>query len=145
MRRSLSLLAGLVVLLAFCAIPVTADTSAAAGTDVISGITKAPPVYGDVRQGEVDSHRYYVPSGHTTLEVSLQWDDTPTTDLSLTIYPPNGNPLIWNDESDGLTDGEISLSTPLPSQMTGAYWSFDVTGVSVSGTQSYTLVINSYS
>ncbi|MDV0441661.1 hypothetical protein [Methanorbis furvi] len=150
MRFSISILVSIVVVLAVCILPVAAASCSATTIDMktvelgVISVTKAPPIYGEVRQGEVDPHQYYVPSGHRTLEVSLQWDHTTNNDLSLAMYPPNGNPLVWNDANDGQTDGEISLSTPLPSQMTGKYWSFDVTGLRVSGTQSYTLTINSY-
>ncbi|MDV0443424.1 hypothetical protein [Methanorbis rubei] len=150
MRFFFSVLVSMVVLVALCIMPVAADSCSATTIDVktveqdVISVTKAPPIYGEVRQGEVDPHQYYVPSGHSTLEVSLQWDHTTNNDLSLTMYPPNGNPLAWNDASDGQTNGEISLNTPLPSQMTGKHWNFVVTGARVSGTQSYTLVINSY-
>lgn len=105
-------------------------------------LSRAAPVYGDVRQGEVDIHTYYVASGSTALDISLTWDISQGNGLRLIIHPPSGTPISFNDDVDGNTNGKIILTTPLPSSMTGQYWRFDVVGVSVNGVQSYTLKIN---
>ena len=104
--------------------------------------SRAAPVYGDVSQGEVDIHTYYVASGSTSLDISLTWDISHGNGLRLIIHPPSGTPISFNDDVDGSTNGKIILTTPLPSSMTGQYWRFDVVGVSVNGVQSYTLKIN---
>lgn len=149
---SLRMILGMsLILLACCAMPAGAANS----TDIQTAVevttpenpdqtSRAPPVYGSVGQGEVDYHTYYVSSGHTTLEVSLTWDRSTNNDLTLTLYPPHGRSYAWDDSADGKLNGKISVKTPIPSDMTGAYWGIDITGRTVTGTQAYTLTMNSY-
>ncbi|MCZ0860996.1 hypothetical protein O0S10_07125 [Methanocorpusculum sp. MG] len=110
----------------------------------ITGPSRAPPITDTISQGETNRHTYTPVSGQK-LEVSLTWDRTSSgSDLDLYIYPPNSDPIKMQDEIDGRTDGKISLRTSLAAADLNRLWIFDVTGARVSGTQSYTLIINSY-
>lgn len=104
---------------------------------------RAAPVYGTVSQGETKRHAY-TPGNEQTLEISLQWDRSSGNDLDLYIKPPNNPPTRMQDGVDGRLDGKISLKTSLTSETINRPWTFEVTGAQVSGTQSYTLIINSY-
>ncbi len=112
-------------------------------TDELTDSSRAPPVYGDVRQGEVD-HHIHTPGNDRTLEVSLTWDRTSGNDLDLDVTPPNGRVSRLHDLDDGRTDGKIAFRTALNKNTINRPWGFDVVGAQVSGTQSYTLIINSY-
>lgn len=151
MRILILIFVVLVILPIFYTIPVVADLGSTTMINVKvidqnmnPKVTKAPPIYGNIQQGEVVSYRYYVPSEHSALETSLQWDHSTNNDLTLTLYPPNEPPLLWDDADDGQVNGEISLRTSLPPHLTGTYWDFDITGRRVSGTQSYTFFINTH-
>ena len=112
-------------------------------TDELTDSSRAPPIYGDVRQGETDSYSY-TPGNERTLELSLTWDRTSGNSLDIHIHQPNSNSVILNDGDDGRIDGKISLRTSLTSDMTNRIWMVEVVGALVSGTESYTLIINSY-
>lgn len=112
--------------------------------DQIKGPERAPPVNDVIRQGETNRHTYTPVSGRK-LEVSLTWDRASSgNDLDLCIVPPNSNPAWIQDDIDGRLDGKISLRTALAADDLNRLWIFDVAGAQVSGTQSYTLIINSY-
>lgn len=111
--------------------------------DQVTG-SRAAPVNGDVRQGETDCHTY-TPVNGQKLEVSLTWDRAASgNDLDLCICPPGLDPIRLQDEIDGRSDGKISIGISLTPSIINQTWEFDVTGSQVSGTQSYTLIINSY-
>ena len=103
----------------------------------------APPAYGDVCQGETDYH-IYTPGNEQILEVSLKWDHTSGNDLDLYIKPPESDSIRFHDQDDGKIDGMISINIPLNSAIVNKLWNFNVFGSRVSGTQPYTLIINSY-
>ena len=112
--------------------------------DQITGTARAPPVNDEVCQGETNRHTYTPVSGQK-LEVSLTWNRASSgNDLDLYIYPPDSNPIRIQGDIDGRFDGKISLRTAIAADDLNRLWRFDVTGAQVSGTQSYTLVINSY-
>lgn len=149
MKHLKKILISVIILLAF------AGSANAAGTEVqteieiltedqIKGQERAPPVNDVIRQGETNRHTY-TPEIGQKLEVSLIWNRASSgNDLDLCIYPPQTDPIQLHDEIDGKTDGKISLRIPLTSSYLNQLWVFDVAGAQVSGTQSYTLIINSY-
>ncbi|MDR0981187.1 MAG: hypothetical protein LBL85_05405 [Methanocalculaceae archaeon] len=112
--------------------------------DQIKGPERAPPMNDVIRQGETDYYSYTPVSG-SKLEISFTWDGASSgNDLDLYIRPPNNEPSWIQDDIDGRFDGKISLRTSLTADDLNHLWKFDVTGAQVSGTQSYTLTINSY-
>lgn len=112
--------------------------------DQINGPKCAPSVNDVIHQGETNRYTYTPESGQK-LEVSLTWNRASFgNDLDLCIYPPKTDPIRLHDEIDEKTDGKISLRIPLTSSYLNQLWVFDVVGAQVSGTQSYTLTINSY-
>ena len=106
--------------------------------------SRAAPVNDDVRQGETDRHTYTPESGQK-LDVSLTWDRASSgNDLDLYMRPPNVNPTKIHDDIDGKNDGKIFFRVSLTANTINQDWRFDVIGAQVSGTQSYTLTLNSY-
>ena len=147
--RSITAIMSVFVLLLVC---FTASGAAVANIDselnfeVISSdwTPFALPVSGDVRQGETDYYTYYVPSGATTLEVSLTWDVSNGDALRLLVHPPTGASSSFGDGMDGTINGKIAVRTSIPVTMTASNWRFDVIGLTVDDVTSYTLKINSY-
>lgn len=145
--RSITVLMSVFVLLLVC---FTTSGAAVANIDselnfeVISSdwTPFALPVYGDVRQGETDYYTSYVPSGATTLEISLTWDASNGDELKLTVQTPTGAPYVFVDNVDGLINGKIAVRTSIPAGMTATNWGFSVYGLSVDDIASYTLKIN---
>lgn len=150
MRFLTTVLFLLIVLSAWCVAPVTAGEIVK--TDIVfevlepeklSGIEKAPPVGGTVTQGETDYYTHYVSSSDTKLELSLTWDHSAGNDLDLIIVPPHGSATYIQDQHDGRIDGKISVQTGLQPDA-DTCWRVGVAGTTVTGTQQYTLIINSY-
>ena len=139
--RSITAILSVFVLLLVC---FSASGAAVENTNpVLNWAPFALPVYGDVRQGETDYYTYYVPAGATTLEVSLTWDASNGDALRLIVHPPTGASSSFGDGMDGIINGKIAVRTSIPSVMTASNWRFDVVGLSVDDTASYTLKINS--
>ena len=104
----------------------------------------APPITDTVSQGETNRHTYTPVSGQV-LEVSLTWNrDSSGNDLDLCIVPPNSNHVWIQDDVDGKLDGKISVRTVLVTEDLNRIWIVEISGAQVSGTQPYTLIINSY-
>ena len=114
-------------------------------TDELTDSSRAPPIYGDVRQDETDTHSYYIDGNKKTFEVSLNWDrGSNDNDLDLQLHLPNGNILEFQDQDDGQYNGKITARMSVTSQFANAYWSCSVDGARVIGIQPYTLTMNSY-
>ncbi|MCZ0859688.1 hypothetical protein O0S10_00425 [Methanocorpusculum sp. MG] len=112
--------------------------------DQITGPSRAPPITDTVSQGETNHHTYTPVTGQK-LEVSLTWNRASSgNDLDLRICPPGTDSIVLQDEIDGRTDGNIFIRTSLTTNTLNKPWGFEVIGARVSGTQSYTLTINSY-
>lgn len=107
------------------------------------GSGKAAPNYGSVTQGERDTYTHYVDVTDTLFELSLEWDKNTGNILQLIVYPPSGTPIYLKDEDDGSTNGKIAARTSLPGNTVGATWKVIVEGVQITGSQSYTLIVNS--
>jgi len=150
MRSLTAVLFLLMILSVGCIVPVAAGEIVKTGMvfevlgpDEISGIEKAPPVEETVTQGETDYYTHYVSTSDTKLEISLTWDRSTGNDLDLIIVPPNGSATCIHDQNDGRTDGKIAVRTGLQ-QGADTRWRVGVEGAAVTGSQQYTLIINSY-
>lgn len=106
---------------------------------------RAAPIYGTIGDNEVKPYAYQVRSGSTTLEVELTWQRFPSdNDLRLEVIAPNGqNYGTYSDGIDGSNNGEIPLTISSGNLQIGT-WTIRVHGHEVTGTQSFTLVMNDY-
>ena len=92
------------------------------------------------------SYSYAIQSGDTEMDIQLSWGST-SNNLALMFTSPTGRTY-------GPYDDYYDASTPnarfgIHVESAGAVlpygtWIFDVMGKSVSGTETFTLVINSY-
>ncbi|MDV0443477.1 hypothetical protein [Methanorbis rubei] len=147
MRYLKGILIAAVILLACIAPATAANTDAQVEFEILideqsQNLGRAAPIYGEVRQGVTNSYTH-IPNGQT-LEISLTWNRASENDLDLYITIPNGGTSLIHDDMDGKFDGKISLKTSLTSSTVNRIWGCDVIGARVSGTQPYTLIINSY-
>lgn len=155
MKKGFAFLFAIVCLIAFCMVPASAATVDAADTvddDLVISALEIP-VYGPkssttgtIIQGERKSYSYTIQSGNTEMDIQLSWGST-SNNLALMFTSPSG-------VTYGPYDDYYDFSTPnarfgIHVESAGAVlpygkWIFDVTGKSVSGSETFTLIINSY-
>ena len=155
MKKGFAFLLAIVCLIAFCMVPASAATVDAADTvddDLVISALEIP-VYGPkssttgtIIQGERKSYSYTIQSGNTEMDIQLSWGST-SNNLALMFTSPSG-------VTYGPYDDYYDFSTPnarfgIHVESAGAVlpygkWIFDVTGKSVSGSETFTLIINSY-
>jgi hypothetical protein len=105
-----------------------------------------PNYKGKVAEGSSDAYYFNVPTGASTFNIKLAWDDNwgkyPTDDLDLAVYDPDGNFMLLDNDFDGDIDG-LSLDSPerlsIANPMAGE-WTMFVDGYTVwKGKEKYDL------
>jgi len=93
-----------------------------------------------IKSGQIAAYKVYVGPGVRFLEVDLNWGDS-SDSVTLSIYTPSGSKLgTYSDGSDGSVNGRIHVNIyPSKTYMGQGTWRFETRGVSVSGTEDYTL------
>ena len=154
MKKGFAFLLAIVCVIAFCMVPASAATVNAADTvddDLIISALEIP-VYGPkssttgtIIDRQMKSYSYAIQSGDTEMDIQLSWGST-SNNLALMFTSPTGRTY-------GPYDDYYDASTPnarfgIHVESAGAVlpygtWIFDVMGKSVSGTETFTLIINS--
>ena len=155
MKKGFAFLLAIVCLIAFCMVPASAATVDAADTvddDLVISALEIP-VYGPkssatgtIIQGQVKTYSYPIQSGDTEMDIQLSWGST-SNNLALMFTSPTGR--IY-----GAYDDYYESSTPnarigihvesARAVLPYGTWTFDVLGKSVSGTETFTLIVNTY-
>ena len=155
MKKGFTFLLAIVCVIAFCMVPASAATADAADTVdddlVISALDI--PVYGPkssttgtIINGQMKTYSYTIQPGDTQMDIQVTWSST-TNNLGLYITSPTGR--IYGEYDDYYESTTPNARFGVHLESAGAVlpygkWLFDVTGKSVSGTETFTLIINSY-
>lgn len=155
MKKGFTFLLAIVCLIAFCMVPASAATVDAADTVeddlVISALDI--PVYGPkgsatgtIVQGERKTYSFAVLPGDTEMDIQLSWGST-SNNLALIFTTPDGGVYgAYDDYYDSSTPNarvSLHLEAAVGTLYSGT-WLFDVSGKSVSGTETFTLIVNAY-
>ena len=154
MKKGFTFLLAIVCVIAFCMVPAAASTVDAADTAdddlVISALDI--PVYGPkgsatgtIVQGERKTYSFAVSPGDTEMDIQLSWGST-SNNLALIFTAPDGG--IYGAYDDYYDSSIPNARFGIHVESAGAVlphgtWMFDVSGKSVSGTETFTLIINS--
>ncbi len=151
MKRIFSVVAVMLCILAFCIAPAAAGNFSTARDD---GITISPlldpffqqtraSITGNVTEGQTRTYNYQVYSGSTILGVKVEWTNT-ANNLGLLVTTPRG--VTYGEFDDyfesSTANGVIPLGIQAGTTLPAGIWEFDVNGISVSGTQEFTLTVN---
>ena len=154
MKKGFAFLLAIVCVIAFCMVPAAASTIDAADTvddDLIISALEIP-VYGSkgsatgtIGQGDRESYSYAVQPGDTEMDIQLSWSST-SNNLALTFTSPSG--VTYGAYDDYYDSSVPNARFGIHVESAGAVlpygtWIFDVLGKSVSGTETFTLIINS--
>ena len=154
MKKGFAFLLAIVCLIAFCMVPASAATVDAADTiddDLVISALEIP-VYGSkgsatgtIGQGDRESYSYAVQPGDTEMDIQLSWSST-SNNLALTFTSPSG--VTYGAYDDYYDSSVPNARFGIHVESAGAVlpygtWIFDVLGKSVSGTETFTLIINS--
>lgn len=154
MKKGFTFLLAIVCVIAFCMVPAAAATVDAADTvdDDLIISTLEIPVYGSkgsatgtIVQGQMSSYSYAIQSGDTEMDIQLSWGST-SNNLALMFTSPTGR--IYGPYDDYYESTTPNARFGIHVESAGAVlpygtWIFDVMGKSVSGTETFTLIINS--
>ena len=155
MKKGFAFLLAIVCLIAFCMVPASAATVDAADTvddDLVISALEIP-VYGPkgsatgtIVQGERKTYSFEVTPGDTEMDIQLSWEST-SNNLALIFTSPSG--VIYGAYDDYYDSSTPNARFGIHIQSAGAVlphgtWLFDVSGRSVSGSETFTLIINSY-
>ncbi|HJK04642.1 MAG TPA: PPC domain-containing protein [Methanocorpusculum sp.] len=155
MKKGFTFLLAIVCVIAFCMVPAAAATGDAADTvddDLVISALEIP-VYGQkgsatgtIVQGQMKTYSFEVTPGDTEMDIQLSWGST-SNNLALMFTSPTGRTYgAYDDYYDSATPNARfgihveSAGAVLPH----GTWIFDVLGKSVTGTETFTLIINSY-
>ena len=154
MKKGFAFLLAIVCLIAFCMVPASAATVDAADTvddDLVISALEIP-VYGPkssttgtIIQGQIKTYSFEVASGNTEMDIQLSWGST-SNNLALTFTSPTGR--IYGPYDDYAESPTPNARFTIHVESAGAVlphgtWIFDVRGKSVTGTETFTLIINS--
>lgn len=154
MKKGFAFLLAIICLIAFCMVPASAATVDAADTvddDLIISALEIP-VYGPkgsatgtIVQGQMKTYSYTIQSGDTEMDIQLSWGST-SNNLALMFTSPSG--VIYGPYDDYAESPTPNSRFTIHIESAGAVlpygtWEFDVIGKSVSGTETFTLIINS--
>ncbi len=155
MKKGFTFLLAIVCVIAFCMVPAAAATVDAADTvdDDLIISTLEIPVYGQksattgtIVQGQIKSYSYAIPAGDSEMDIQVTWGST-SNNLALTFTSPSGVIYgAYDDYSESSTPNariSVHLESTIGALPVGT-WIFDVRGKSVSGSETFTLIINSY-
>ncbi|HJK39820.1 MAG TPA: PPC domain-containing protein [Methanocorpusculum sp.] len=155
MKKGFAFLLAIICLIAFCMVPASAATVDAADTvddDLVISALEIP-VYGPkgsatgtIVQGERKTYSFEVTPGDTEMDIQLSWEST-SNNLALIFTSPSG--VIYGAYDDYYDSSTPNARFGIHIQSAGAVlphgtWLFDVSGRSVSGSETFTLIINSY-
>ncbi|HJK65820.1 MAG TPA: PPC domain-containing protein [Methanocorpusculum sp.] len=155
MKKGFAFLLAIVCLIAFCMVPASAATVDATDTiddDLVISALEIP-VYGPkgsatgtIVQGERKTYSFEVTPGHTKMDIQLSWGST-SNNLALMFTSPSG--VTYGPYDDYAESSTPNARFTIHVESAGAVlpygtWEFDVTGKSVTGTETFTLIINSY-
>ncbi|HJK70808.1 MAG TPA: hypothetical protein O0X51_02800 [Methanocorpusculum sp.] len=155
MKKGFAFLFAIVCLIAFCMVPASAATVDAADTvdnDLIISALDIPgygpkgSATGTIVQGERKTYSYVVQPGETEMDIQVTWSST-SNNLGLYFTSPTGRIYgEYNDYSESPTpNARISVHVESAGAVLPAgTWLFDITGKSVSGTETITLIVNTY-
>ena len=154
MKKGFTFLLAIVCVIAFCMVPAAASTVDAADTAdddlVISALDI--PVYGPkgsatgtIVQGQMKTYSYQIQSAETEMDIQLSWGST-SNNLALMFTSPSG--VIYGAYDDYYDSSIPNARFGIHVESAGAVlpygtWEFDVMGKSVTGTETFTLIINS--
>ena len=155
MKKGFAFLLAIICLIAFCMVPASAATVDAADTvdDDLVISAQDIPVYGPkgsatgtIVQGERKTYSFEVTPGDTEMDIQLSWEST-SNNLALIFTSPSG--VIYGAYDDYYDSSTPNARFGIHIQSAGAVlphgtWLFDVSGRSVSGSETFTLIINSY-
>lgn len=155
MKKGFAFLLAIVCVIAFCMVPAAASTADVADTVdddlVISALDI--PVYGPkgstpgtIVNGQMKTYSYVVQPGETEMDIQVTWGST-SNNLALMFTSPSG--VTYGAYDDYYESPTPNARIPIHVESTiGALpigtWLFDVTGKSVSGTETFTLTVNTY-
>lgn len=155
MKKGFTFLLAIVCVIAFCMVPAAAATADAADTvddDLVISALEIP-VYGPkgstpgtIVQGERKTYSFEVTPGNTKMDIQLSWGST-SNNLALMFTSPSG--VTYGPYDDYAESSTPNARFTIHVESAGAVlpygtWEFDVTGKSVTGTETFTLIINSY-
>ena len=153
MRKKLVVVLAMLCVLAFCMAPAAASSFEKGKTvgliispldDLI--ITTKSLMTGSISSGESTTYTYYVPTGSTNLDVQLSWNN-PSNNLGLKITSPTSVTYGEFDDYYDSTTANAKITLELQagsSYLTSGTWKFIIRGKSVSGTESFNLIVNDY-
>lgn len=155
MKKGFAFLLAIICVIAFCMVPAAASTVDAADTaddDLIISALDIP-VYGPkgsatgtIVQGERKTYSFAVLPGDTEMDIQLSWGST-SNNLALIFTTPDGGVYgAYDDYYDSSTPNarvSLHLEAAVGTLYSGT-WLFDVSGKSVSGTETFTLIVNAY-
>ena len=153
MKKGFTFLLAIVCVIAFCMVPASAATVDAADTvddDLIISALDIP-VYGQkgsatgtIVQGQMKTYSYAIQSGDTEMDIQLSWGST-SNNLALMFTSPNGYVFgPYDDYYESTTPNariSIHVEAAVGTLQSGT-WLFDVLGKSVSGSETFTLIVN---
>lgn len=155
MKKGFAFLLAIICLIAFCMVPASAATVEAADTvdnDLVISALEIP-VYGPkgsatgtIVQGQMKTYSYAIQSGDTEMDIQLSWGST-SNNLALMFTSPTGR--IYGPYDDYSESPTPNARFTIHVESAGAVlpygtWEFDVMGKSVTGSETFTLIINSY-
>ena len=155
MKKGFAFLFAIVCLISFCMVPASAATVDAADTvddDLIISALDIP-VYGPkgstpgtIVAGERKAYTYVVETGELEMDIQVTWSST-SNNLALMFTSPSG--VTYGPYDDYYESSTPNARIPIHVESTiGGLpigtWLFDVTGKSVSGTETFTLTVNTY-
>ena len=154
MKKGFAFLLAIVCLIAFCMVPASAATVDAADTvddDLIISALEIP-VYGPkgsatgtIVSGERKTYSYTVQPGDSEMDIQLSWGST-SNNLALMFTSPSGRIYgAYDDYYDSSTpNARISIHVESGAgALPIGTWLFDVSGKTVSGSETFTLIVNS--
>ena len=155
MKKGFAFLLAIVCVIAFCMVPAAASTADAADTVdddlVISALDI--PVYGPkgsatgtIVQGQMKTYSFNVEPGDSEIDILLSWGSS-TNNLGLYFTSPSG--VIYGEYNDYYESSTPNAKVPIHVESTVGTlpigkWLFDVMGTTVSGSETFTLIVNSY-
>lgn len=155
MKKGFAFLLAIICLIAFCMVPASAATVDAADTvddDLIISALEIP-VYGPkgstpgtIVNGQMKTYSYEVLPGESEMDVQVTWGST-SNNLALMFTSPSGVTYgAYDDYSESSTPNAritVHVESTVGALPIGT-WLFDVLGKSVSGTETFTLTVNTY-
>lgn len=153
MKKGFTFLLAIVCVIAFCMVPAAASTVDAADTvdDLVISVLEIP-VYGPkgsatgtIVQGQMKTYSFEVTPGDTEMDIQLSWGST-ANNLALMFTSPSG--VTYGAYDDYAESSIPNARFTIHVESAGAVlphgtWIFDVLGKSVTGTETFTLIINS--